>query len=207
MTTFLSGGVRRAEMGRHATAMAAVSEGDRMEQSLHVVHITRKNANEVGRSIPLEEISSPLVLTAVKLWEEQRGNRKFPSRNDLSPRALSAYLRNIMLYRLIGTGEDFEVRVMGDAAVYAYGTCYQGMRMSEVNRIRPGMGDVVARVCSSVLNRKAPLAFKGRLSAGECAIINQEIVFLPVGPVDTLVDHILSIGDYSPRMLLGGDAN
>ena len=140
--------------------MAAVSEGDRMEQSLHVVHITRKNANEVGRSIPLEEISSPLVLTAVKLWEEQRGNRKFPSRNDLSPRALSAYLRNIMLYRLIGTGEDFEVRVMGDAAVYAYGTCYQGMRMSEVNRIRPGMGDVVARVCSSVLNRKAPLAFK-----------------------------------------------
>lgn len=171
-----------------------------MDHSVHVVHITHKNANDIGRSIPIDEISSPLVLTALKLWDERRGDRKFPSRDDLSPRALGGYLKNIMLYRLIGAAEDFEIRIMGDAAVYAYGSCYQGMKMRDINRLRPGMGDIVARVCSSVLNRRAPLAFKGRLSAGECAIINQEIVFLPVGPIDTLVDHILSIGDYSPRM-------
>lgn len=104
-----------------------------------------------------------------------------------------------MLYRIVDAATDFEIRVMGDAAVCAYGASYQGMRTSEVNQLRPGMGDVVANVCAAVSNRRSPLAFKGRLSTSDCEMIHQEIVFLPLGPIDTLVDHILSIGDYSPK--------
>lgn len=157
---------------------------------------------EVGRNVPLSDIESPVVHGAVARWNNLRGDRTFPSRNDLSPRDIAAFLRGSMLYRIIGTAADFEIRVMGDAAVYAYGASYQGMRTSEVNRLRPGMGDIVAHVCATVSMKREPLAFRGRLSASDCEIINQEIVFLPLGPIDTLVDYILSVGDYSPKQFV-----
>jgi hypothetical protein len=161
-------------------------------------HITDENAREVGRSVLLSDIESPLVRDAVARWNDLRGDRKFPARDEVTPRDIKAFLRNSMLYRIAGDA-DFEIRVMGDAAVYAYGASYQGMRTSDVNRIHPGMGDVVARVCAAVTTWRNPLAFKGRLSANLCEVLNQEIVFLPLGPTDDLVDHILSVGDYSPR--------
>ncbi len=166
-----------------------------------LVRITPQNAEQAGRSVSLSDIKSPLVHSAVETWNQLRGARKFPARTDLSPHAISKFLRNSVLYRLLEGASDYEIRVMGDGAVYAYGMSYQGMKMSDVNRVTPGMGDIVGRVCTAVFNRRDLVAFKGCLSTSECEIINQEIVFLPLGPTDTLVDHILSIGDYSPRKI------
>ncbi len=163
------------------------------------VHITVANAHDVGRNVSLSDIQSPVVHNAVARWNDLRGCKSFPSRKDLTPRDIAAFLRSSVLYRILDSAADFEIRVMGDAAVYAYGASYQGMRASDVNRLRPGMGDIVARVCSAVSMRREPLAFKGRMSASECEVINQEIVFLPLGPDEALVDHILSVGDYSPK--------
>jgi hypothetical protein len=158
--------------------------------------LTPGTAEDVGRRVALDELESPLLREAVAMWDSKRGDRAYPRREDITPRDMSRYLRNVTLYRVIEGGKDFEYRVMGDAAVQAWGHNFVGCGTAELNALQNGMGDIIRRICSSVARRREPLALRGTMAKAGYEHVGQETVFLPLGPDAMVIDHILSVGWY-----------
>jgi len=146
----------------------------------------------------IAEIESEVLRRAHGIWLRKRGTRRFPPRGDISARDLASFLRNVTLYRIFGGGKNFEYRIMGDAAVVAWGRSFHGMGRSELNDLQPGMGDVIARVCRWVARERDPLVMRGVLRKEFSDTRRQESIFLPLGEDDDTVDHILCVGIYVP---------
>lgn len=160
--------------------------------------INESTAERVGRIVPLSEIKSPVVLGGLALWNELRGARALPARSEITPRRFAKYLRYITLFAVHEGGNDVEFRIMGDAAVMAFGGSFRGLRREALNRIQPGMGDVMSRLCGHVARTRAPLSVKGWFRQGRGAAFYQEAVFLPLGENEAEVGYVLGIGDYTP---------
>lgn len=147
----------------------------------------------------MEQIESEILRQAHAVWLERCGERRFPARCDIAPRDIAAFLRNVMLYRVIESGNDFEYRIMGDSAVVAWGRSFRGMGRTDLNALQSGMGDVVARVCRWVVRKQEPLVMRGLLRKGAMDSRRQETIFLPLGDEGGAVDYILSVGIYVPQ--------
>ncbi|HXM00725.1 MAG TPA: hypothetical protein VN932_12410, partial [Rhizomicrobium sp.] len=61
-----------------------------------------KPKERAGHNIAVAEVQNPLMRKGVALWERQRGARRFPGRDDMSPRVLAGLLRNTVLVRVLG---------------------------------------------------------------------------------------------------------
>jgi hypothetical protein len=155
--------------------------------------VTPETAEAVGARVALSDIKSPLLRSMLEMWEAKRQARRFPAREDISPRDMAAFLRNVTLYRVTPDGSDFEYRVMGDAAVQAWGHNFSGYDAARLNEIAPGMGDVFQRLCASIARRGEPLALRGMLSKGAHEHLAQESLFVPLGADEQTVSHILSV--------------
>lgn len=166
-----------------------------MNAQMHAA-VTPENADVVGRRVGLPDIDSPLLTALLDMWNSKKQGRLFPPREAIAPRDMLTFLRHITLYRVAPDGSDFEYRVMGDAAVQAWGRNFSGFNAEQLNAAEPGMGDVIRRICASVARRREPLVLRGTLSKGPHEHIGQESLFLPLGPDDETVDHILSASWY-----------
>lgn len=146
----------------------------------------------VAHEIPLERISSTPLRAAVDIWRAQVKGRAYPARSELPPRHLAPFLRNVCLLRLCGDDGEFEYRVTGDATVEAWGQSFTGLNTAALNAIEEGAGDSVRALCQIVLERRAPVAIRGRLSRRHTYVV-EEGVYLPLGPDAATIDSILSV--------------
>jgi len=159
------------------------------------VIINPDTADRVGHRVPVEEIDHPTVLEALRVWDEQRGDRNFPSKAAMTPRRMKTFLRNIVLIAAIGERPDYEYRIFGDAAVVAFGQNCTGMRIDALNRLQPGYGEVMGRLFDFVRRSGSPVFVRGTLMRALNSADEQQAVFLPLGS-DEAVDHILYVGGY-----------
>ncbi|MDE2350603.1 MAG: PAS domain-containing protein, partial [Alphaproteobacteria bacterium] len=143
------------------------------------------------------QIKGAQLQDLLDLWTAKKGTRRFPAREDITPRDVKSFLRNVTLFRVKDDGLDFEYRVMGDAVVQAWGQSFVGMDAAKMNAIRKGMGEVIRRICASVAARGEPLVVRGELSRSELEHVGQESLFLPLGPDDATVDYILGASDFT----------
>lgn len=164
-----------------------------------IATVTPRSAEDVGRRVALQDIDSELLREALAMWLAKKGARRYPAREAISPRDMLRFLRHVTLYRVTEDGRDFEYRVMGDAAVQAWGRSFVGYNTARLNAVEEGMGDVLNRICASVARRGEPLVLRGELARGAQEHIGQESVFLPLGPDDATVDHVLSVSWFSAR--------
>ena len=167
-----------------------------VSQNVSIATVAPENAEQVGQRIGLADIKSAQLQDLLDLWTAKKGLRRFPSREDITPRDMKSFLRNITFIRITNDGTDFEYRVMGDAVVQAWGQSFVGMDAAQLNGIREGMGDVILRICASVAARREPLVVRGELSKGEFEHIGQECLFLPLGPDDKTVDYVLGVSSF-----------
>lgn len=150
------------------------------------------------QTIALGDIENALVQKGLDLWHERRGERPMPSRADLSPKVLSGLLRNTALIRVLDGGEDFEMRIVGDALMQAQGASLQGMTMSEVDLVLPGYGEALRKVYRRVCETGNPRAYRGwyvREADGH-ALFHESIV-MPLADDGRLADHLLVVGVYA----------
>jgi len=131
----------------------------------------------------------------VRVWNEQRGDKKYPSRAMMTPRLMKSFLRNVVLIAAVGEKPDYEYRIFGDAAVVAFGHNYTGMRIDALNEMQPGYGDVMERLFNFVRRTASSVFVRGTLTRALTSVDEQQGVFLPLGTGD-VVDHILYVGGY-----------
>lgn len=169
-----------------------------MEDALHVIRALPYSDERPGGPIDVDLVESEIVRAGVAYWKRLAGERRFPDRNDLTPRDFRALLRNVVLLRVIDSGRDYEYRIVGDAHVTAHGFCMQGKNLSQLDEYAPGYGAILKQLYDNPVRRRTPLALRGWLSKGEDSseFLYSESVFLPLGPNDETVDHVLNFSVY-----------
>jgi hypothetical protein len=151
--------------------------------------------------IPLEALEHPILQQAVAYWARLKGSRTYPARQDLMPRDLSPLLRHVVLLRVIDGGADYEYRIVGDAHVISHGFSMQGLRVTDVDKYSPGYGPVLKGLYDRAVRRRDVYAFRGWMERGDLnkKYIYSESVFMPMGPDEATIDHVLNFSVYVPR--------
>ena len=113
---------------------------------------------------------------------------------------LGRYAQFTSLARVVDGGDDYEFRVIGDAHVRAYGTSYQGKRVSDLIADAPRFGKQLKASYDLVRVTGRPYGFRGVIGADipESRFVWFETAYLPFG-FDGAVDHILNAAVYTPR--------
>ncbi len=145
-----------------------------------------------GQQIELHDIQNPVVRRVYELWQQLRGSRSFPRREDITPRRMPELLRNIALVRVLDGGEEFQIRLVGDAIVQAQGATFHGMTTRQIDLVLPGYGSALARLYGDICKNRRPRAYRGwyERQADKHSFFH-ESVLLPLGPDDRTVDHVL----------------
>jgi len=152
---------------------------------------------EPSRPITLDDIENAIVRRGVDLWKQACGNKAIPPRAEMSPRALSGILRNTVLVRVLSNGEDFELRIVGDAVVQAEGRSLQGMTTAEIELVLPGYGEVLRKGYAWTQRKAQPGAYRGWYSReADQRTMYHETAVLPLSDDGKTVDHILVVGAY-----------
>jgi hypothetical protein len=146
-------------------------------------------------AVTFDELDSPVLRLAADYWLSRRNGRRFPARNDLHPRDMAKILRDTVLVRIIDGGADYEYRIVGDAQAQAYTVPLQGRRISDISVTAPWFGQIAASTYDYVRRSGEPLAMRGRVGREfpEAKFVYNESVFLPLGPSDDAVDHLLIV--------------
>ena len=140
------------------------------------------------------ELRSELLRHILRVWEEKRNGRPWPARRDLRPQDFAPYLRHLSLARVMAEGSDFELRIIGDEIVQAYGENFTGKSLSSIAEF---VGDAVVGAYHSVVLEGSPIVLHGFFERPRNHHFRRELLLLPVG-TDGGVDHVLSAGVLMP---------
>jgi hypothetical protein len=158
---------------------------------------TAENAPDGWRSrnaIALDEIENPIVRKGLEAWQHVRGNRRMPARAELGPRALRGLLSHVAVVRVIGGGEEFEFRIVGDDIRVQQGVPLQGKRMADVEALLPAYGTVLKRIYRDAYEAAEPRAFRGWYTRpADNHPFFHEVVIMPVGDDGETVDHLIVV--------------
>jgi len=152
-----------------------------------------------GRILTLDMLESAVLLQVAGYWQRLRGERRFPSRADITPRGLAKMLRHVMLLRV--QGDDYEFRIVGDMQVQAYGESYQGMRLSELALTHAKFAEGLKIFYDGARMGRSAFGYRGWIGRDmpDTHFSYHEVAFFPLGPDDETVDHILVAGVYVTR--------
>jgi len=160
-------------------------------------HAQRIPAHTTAKLIPLDDISDPRLKAALELWRSLRAGRPYPAREQMTPRAMTDFLAHITLWRRSTDGSDYEYRIMGDRDVAAYGRSMIGLHVSDLDKLRPGNGSAVKAVLDYVVRKARPAVSAGWLVTSAALPVYHEMLFLPLGPDDRTIDHILGVAAHT----------
>jgi hypothetical protein len=148
-----------------------------------------------SHTVTLDELDNQVLKQAADYWRSRRGGRRFPARKDLHPREMAKFLRNMTLVKVVDGGADYEYRIVGDAQAQAYTIPLQGRRISEIALTAPWFGKVAEYTYDYVRRSGEPLVLRGRIGREfpEAKFVYYESLFLPLGPSDECVDHLLIV--------------
>lgn len=79
----------------------------------------------------LTDISSPKLRQGLDYWNGKRGDRAMPSRADLDPTEMIAFLPHVILLDVLREPVDFRWRLIGTVVEEHMSTPYTGRRFSE----------------------------------------------------------------------------
>lgn len=78
-----------------------------------------------------EAVEHPDLKALLALWNQKRGERKMPTRDEFEPRDMRSYLRRLHLYDVVEGGRNFRIRVFGTSLTIGLGTDPTGKLITE----------------------------------------------------------------------------
>jgi len=146
------------------------------------------------RLIALEELRDQKTRLGYDYWRMLRGMRRFPSRNEIKPRDIACALPNMALIRVLEGGNDFQYLIIGDHAGQGYGVNLRKRCYTDIAVELPRATANWFRLSRQVVESGKPIAVLAKvgLGASDARYSNAEAVYLPLGPHDNCVDHLIS---------------
>ena len=151
--------------------------------------------------IGLGDLEDPAVKLGAEHWQRLKGDRRFPARDELTPRDMAPFLRNIALVRVIDGGRDYEYRIAGDAHVEAHGATFQGTCLSDLEARAPRYGRLTRATYEHVRVTAEPYCLRGWVGRDvpDSRFVYYESAFLTLGANGDAVDHLMIVSAYMPR--------
>ncbi|HEY0105090.1 MAG TPA: hypothetical protein VGB91_03330 [Rhizomicrobium sp.] len=148
----------------------------------------------------VEDAKNPTVRIGAEYWRSLRGQRRFPSRDDLTLRGMAAILPHSVIVGVVDGGADYEFRYVGDGQRQAYKAYFKGMRLSRIETVAPELGQVLRTVYEMLRSTGTPFLLRGK---ADYEVIDpqhryHETALLPLGASDAAVDHLLVVGVHVP---------
>jgi hypothetical protein len=159
-------------------------------QSGYLVQLQRRYSR-----VPIEQLQSSILHQIKCIWDGKRNGRAYPERNDLRPHDFAPFLRHLSLARVIEEGNDFEIRIVGDEIVQAYGENVSGRMLSSLSDL---VGEAMVDAYLSVTNEGEPILLQGFFERTRNHTFRREVILLPLGS-DGRVNFVLSAGMLMPR--------
>lgn len=140
----------------------------------------------------LDRLRNPVLAAAAQYWNDLRGTRPFPTRDELNPAGFAPALRHMALVKLIDGGNDFEYRIMGDTLAGAFSTPVRGRPLSVIEAQAPITMNVIRAVYNKSITSGMPLALSGTTgrNAQTAMFTHFEALVLPLG--GETIDHLLT---------------
>lgn len=161
---------------------------------------TARPLEELGRKIALDAIASPVVRRGYEYWRAKRGSRAFPSRADIHPAEIKPLLPNVILVHVLDGGSDYQFRIVGEASVRAHGFNAANWHVAELDRQVPGYSAMMIGLWDYIRKTGRPVAARGSLVHLDRGFQTYESIYLPLGPDDRTVDHLLAFAQYDDEV-------
>jgi hypothetical protein len=143
-----------------------------------------------GEIVSSSDLVARAPLDAIACWQSLKDGARFPPRPD---EVLALVDDNCLLVGVIGDGQDYEYRRVGQALVAGFGMDFSGQRLSEIEANTPRFGIGLRMLYEMVRSGGEVLCYRGwaGLDMPGAQFLYYETAVLPFG--NTLVDHILVV--------------
>lgn len=151
--------------------------------------------------IPLSDLRTHEMTEVLAIWRAHRNGREMPARNDLVPRTMGRYLRNISLIRVLQLEQDYEFRIVGDAHVEAYDMRNYGRRVSKLVLEAPEFANSLKTTLDLAVKERTPFAYRvvfDKDNNNPC-FSRLETLYAPMANTNGPVDYILNACAYDMR--------
>jgi hypothetical protein len=145
--------------------------------------------------VPIDHLQSPILHQIKHVWDAKRAGRAYPSRNDLRPHDFAPFLRHLSLARVVDGGNDFELRIVGDEIVQAYGENFTGRTLSSLVDL---IGEAMLGAYQAVRQEGSPVLLQGSFERKHNDHFRREVILMPLG-AEGQVEFVLSAGILMPR--------
>jgi hypothetical protein len=154
-----------------------------------------------GRVLAIGDVESDTLRQIIAIWRRLKGERRFPTRDSITPRAFGRLVRHVTLLRVLDGGTDYEYRIVGDVQVQAYGENFRTQRLSEVALSHPKFAEGMRIFYEGVRMGRDPFGYRGWIGRDmpDTKFSYHELAYFPLGPDDETVDHLLIAGVYVMR--------
>lgn len=148
--------------------------------------------------VALGDLRNASTQSGLQYWQSQRGERPFPRREEIEPRAIIRLINNVAIIKVIDGGADYEYRIAGDALVRAYRPQISNRRLSEIAEEAPLIVERFREAYQAVVNAGEPLAVQAYVGHDhpEVCFVELESIILPLG-AEGVVDHLMTVSVFS----------
>ncbi len=135
-------------------------------------------------AIMLDRIQSDVLRQLFQYWDEKRGDRRAPSRDDIDPAEMLKVLPNVCLIDIEADPRRYRVRLMGTELVKWYGRDITGRYVDEIT-------DQVLRALDELVTTWRPWRLAGEYERRSGPVMLYELLALPLSSDGATVNMIL----------------
>jgi len=160
-------------------------------------------SEKLGRKVALGEITSPIVRAGYEYWLLKKGDKAYPSRDEIKPAEIKKLLPNVILVHVLDGGRDYQFRVVGEAISSAHGFNALNWHLDQLDAQVNGYTAMMRNLFAHLLKTGWPFFAKGSLVHIDRGYQSYESVYLPLGPKSGPIDHLLNFSDYFGEVAAG----
>ncbi len=132
----------------------------------------------------LDRIQSNILRQLFQYWDEKRGHRPAPSRNDIDPAQMVEFLPNVFLIDVEEEPRRYRIRLMGTALVHWSGRDLTGCHVDEIT-------DQVLGALDELVTTWEPWLVTGEYEQKTGRVILYELLALPLSSDGATVNMLL----------------
>ncbi len=132
----------------------------------------------------LDRIQSNILRQLFQYWDEKRGHRPAPSRDDIDPGQMVEFLPNVFLIDVEEEPRRYRIRLMGTALVHWSGRDLTGCHVDEIT-------DQVLGALDELVTTWEPWLVTGEYEQKTGRVILYELLALPLSSDGATVNMLL----------------
>ncbi len=132
----------------------------------------------------LDRIQSNILRQLFQYWDEKRGHRPAPSRDDIDPGQMVEFLPNVFLIDVEEEPRRYRIRLMGTALVHWSGRDLTGCHVDEIT-------DQVLGALDELVTTWEPWLVTGEYEKKTDRVILYELLALPLSSDGATVNMLL----------------